>query len=406
MIDVPLLPESHREQARQALLHGLAVLQAVERHGSQGRPFIDALAGWQVALHELGNRTGFPLEIRLAEDTGWVGGRLLTADPRTAEAIGYMQARWRQRAVGGLRWSMPPTAEILRHWVLRFGQPLRQASDAARVRATLEELRPYGLETLDLRVPGPEEQALIRAYGVRFGRGALARTAVAYAGFVNFICEGRDPFSFAIALSRPVMDLVDVACSSPDHLAWVLAGRREQAAELHRVLGGYAPVHAAATAAYSILLGTGLKLSKTELLDLGTSAVLAKVPFALLPPEMTERPGPLTREERYALQLATVRAVQNLLASSRFGEATLRRLVVAYEHQRPYALENGQRTDLHVYARIVAVANAFDALTTPRPWRSGHRVADAIAELRQASGTRYDPVFVEAIDGLTRSMAE
>ena len=406
MIDPPLLPESHREPTRQAILHGLAVLQAVERHGSQGRPFLDALVGWQVSLTELLNLTGLPLQVRLIEDTVWVGDRLLAPGARTCDAIGHMQARWRQRAVGGLRWTAAPSVEILRHWVLRFGQPLRQAADAARIRASLEELRPYGLETLDPRLPTAEEQPMLRAYGVRFARGALSRAAVAFAGFVNFIVEGRDPFSFAVSLSRPVMDLIDVAISSPEHLAWVLTGRREQAAAMHQALGGYAPVHAAATAAYSILLGTGLRLSKTQLLDLGTSALLSKVPFALLPPEMTERAGPLTREERYALQLATVRAVQHLLASSRFGETTLRRLIVAYEHQRPYAVEDGRQTDLHVYARIVAVANAFDALTTPRPWRGGHRVADAVAELRRASGTRYDPLFVEAIDGLTRTTAE
>ena len=405
MTDQPLLPEAHRQYARQAVLHGLAVVQAVERYGSQGRGFLDALAGWQVALHELANRSGLPLELQLIEDTAWIKDRLLSADPPTAEAVGHLQTRLRQRAVGGLRWTLPPSVEILRHWILRFGQPLRQGADAARVRSTLDELRPYGLETLDPRAASTYELQCVRLHGVRFARGALARSAVAFAGFVNAIYQGRDPFGFAVGLARPVMDLVDVARGAPEHLNWVLAGRREQASVLQEQLGGYAPVHAAATAAYAVLLGTGLRLKPMQLLDLGVAALLSKVSFALLPPKMTERPGTLSREERYALQLATVRAVQHLLASSRFGKATLRRLIVAYEHQRPYALEDGQRVDTHVYSRIVAVANAFDALTTPRRWRPGHTVADAIAQLRNASGTRYDPVFVEAIDGLTRSMA-
>lgn len=400
-----LIPESHREQARQAVLHGLAVVQAVERHGSQGRPFLDALAGWQVSLLELANRTGMPLELRLVEDTVWVGSRLLVADPRTTDAVGHLQARLRQRGVGGLRWQSPPSVDILRHWILRFGQPLHHPSDGGRIRATLEELRPYGLETLDPRFPSAEELPLIRHYGLKFGRGALARAAVAFAGFINQICDGRDPFTFPIGLTRPIMDMVDLARRAPENLAWVLAGRREQALSLHEALGGYAPVHAAATAAYAILLGTGLRLSSLELLDLGVSALLSKVAYALVPPELTERAGPLTPEDRYSMQLATVRAVQYLLASSRFGEPTLRRLIVAYEHQRPYALANGQHTGSHVYARIVSVADAFDALTAPRPWRSGHRVGEAIAELRTASGTKYDPVFVEAIDGLTRNTA-
>ncbi len=405
MIPPPVLPESHREQARQAILHGLAVLQAVERHGSQGRPFLDALAGWQVSLVELTNRTGLPLRMRLLEDTLWVGERILGCDPRTAEAIGHLQTRWRQRAVGGLLWQQTPSVEILRHWVLRFGQPLHQPADAARIRSTLEELRPYGLETIDPRSPNVNEQRAVRSMGIRFARGALARAAVAFAGFVNMIYERQDPFTFAVGFERPIIDLVEVAQAAPENLAWVLAGRREQANALEEVMGGYAPIHAASTAAYSILLGTGLRLSSQQLLELGVSALLGKVPFALLPPEMTERAGSLSPEDRYALQLATVRAAQPMLAHSRFGEATLRRLVVAYEHQRPYALDSGQRTDTHVFSRIVSVADAFDALTTPRPWRANHTVNEALSELRQGAGTRYDPVFVEAMDGLTRNSA-
>lgn len=406
MSDSFRLPLSHHEQARQAILHHLGVIQAVERHGSQGRPFLDALAGWQVSLLELTNRTGLPMELRLVEDTLWVGDRMLGAEPRTAEAIGHLQSRLRQRAVGGLRWTVAPSVEILRHWVLRFGQPMRETTDTARIRMSLNELEPYGLHTLDLQSPSVDEQTMVRVHGVRFARGALARLAVAFAGFVNMVFEARDPFTFPLGLTRPLMDLVEVAEAAPEHLTWVLAGRRSCAPAMHESLGGYAPVHAAATAAYAILLGTGLKLGRDQLLDLGASAVLSKVPFALLPPEMTERPGPLNREDRYAMQLAMVRAVQHLLRSSRFSEATLRRLVVAYEHQRPFALDSGKRTDTHVYSRIVAVSDAFDALTTPRPWRSEHNVFDAIRHLRQESGKKYDPVFVEAIDGLTRTTAQ
>ncbi|MEM7675549.1 MAG: HD domain-containing phosphohydrolase [Myxococcota bacterium] len=405
MPDSLRLPLSHHEQARQAILHQLGVIQAVERDGSQGRPFLDALAGWQVSLLELTNRTGLPLELRLVEDTLWVNDRMLSAEARTAEAIGHLQARLHQRAVGGLRWTAAPSVEILRHWILRFGQPMRAPTDSARIRMSLEELAPYGLHTLDPQMPSVDEQTMLRVHGVRFARGALARLSVAFAGFVNMVFEARDPFTFPLGLTRPLLDLVEVVEAAPDHLAWVLAGRRARASAMHDALGGYAPVHAAATAAYSILLGAGLRLDREQLLDLGASAVLSKVPFALLPPEMTEKPGPMNREDRYAMQLAMVRAVQHLLRSSRYGEATLRRLVVAYEHQRPFALDSGKRTDTHVYARIVAVADAFDALTTPRPWRPEHGVFDAIRQLRQEAGKRYDPVFVEAIDGLTRTTA-
>lgn len=47
-------------------------------------------------------------------------------------------------------------------------------------------------------------------------------------------------------------------------------------------------------------------------------------------------------------------------------------------------------------ARILAVADVFDALTSPRPFRDARHLPDALAEIRQASGTQFDPAVVEA----------
>jgi HD-GYP domain-containing protein (c-di-GMP phosphodiesterase class II) len=47
-------------------------------------------------------------------------------------------------------------------------------------------------------------------------------------------------------------------------------------------------------------------------------------------------------------------------------------------------------------ARIVAVADAFAAMTAPRPYRPARSADDAIAELRACAGTQFDPAVVEA----------
>jgi HD-GYP domain-containing protein (c-di-GMP phosphodiesterase class II) len=47
-------------------------------------------------------------------------------------------------------------------------------------------------------------------------------------------------------------------------------------------------------------------------------------------------------------------------------------------------------------ARIVAVADAFDAMTTRRPYRESRPPADALAELRRVAGSQLDPEAVEA----------
>ena len=47
-------------------------------------------------------------------------------------------------------------------------------------------------------------------------------------------------------------------------------------------------------------------------------------------------------------------------------------------------------------ARIIAVADAFDAMTSNRPYRKKKDTLDAIQELKRVSGTQFDPVIVSA----------
>ncbi|MDD5495531.1 MAG: HD domain-containing protein [Candidatus Omnitrophica bacterium] len=53
-------------------------------------------------------------------------------------------------------------------------------------------------------------------------------------------------------------------------------------------------------------------------------------------------------------------------------------------------------TDIPLVARIIAVADAFDAMTTNRPYRKKKTIEDAIQELKRCSGTQFDPLIVSA----------
>ena len=61
------------------------------------------------------------------------------------------------------------------------------------------------------------------------------------------------------------------------------------------------------------------------------------------------------------------------------------------------AFPDGLRGEkIPIEARIVAVADAFDAMTTRRPYRESRPPADALAELRRVAGSQLDPQAVEA----------
>ena len=52
--------------------------------------------------------------------------------------------------------------------------------------------------------------------------------------------------------------------------------------------------------------------------------------------------------------------------------------------------------DIPLNARIISVADTFDAMTTDRPYRKALSKESAMAELSRCSGTQFDPVVVEA----------
>lgn len=62
-------------------------------------------------------------------------------------------------------------------------------------------------------------------------------------------------------------------------------------------------------------------------------------------------------------------------------------------------------TDIPLAARITAVADSFDAMTSGRPYRDGMAVEDAVAELKRCAGTQFDPYCVRAFEQALASSA-
>lgn len=60
--------------------------------------------------------------------------------------------------------------------------------------------------------------------------------------------------------------------------------------------------------------------------------------------------------------------------------------------------EHLQGEEIPFYARIVAVADAFDAMTTDRPYAKGRSYKEGVEELIRCKGTHFDPLVVDAFE--------
>jgi HD domain/Sugar-specific transcriptional regulator TrmB len=119
-----------------------------------------------------------------------------------------------------------------------------------------------------------------------------------------------------------------------------------------------------------------------------------------IPESILRKAGPLSRREQLIVRRHTL-VGERLLALTP-SLPPLVHHVVAYHHERwdgtgyPYGLRG---VEIPLAARIFAVADAYDALTNDRPYRSAVPVGEAIAELRACSATQFDPDVVETFVG-------
>ena len=136
---------------------------------------------------------------------------------------------------------------------------------------------------------------------------------------------------------------------------------------------------------------------------IGFAAVLHDVGNTTLDPALLSKAMALDPGERTAMQAHTLAGQALLgraaaLADNR-GFLHLAAEVARSHHERwdgtgyPDGLA-GEAIPLA--ARIVAVADVYDAMTSPRPWRPAHPAADAVAAIRAGSGTQFDPEVVVA----------
>jgi len=268
------------------------------------------------------------------------------------------------------------------------------------------------LECLRSRAPGGDGVPIVMLTGdgdVRHRRRALAQ------GATDFVLKPFNPMEVLLrtralletralhqALSEQNRDLearVAERTAALEASQMEMLGRLAAAAELHDDETGLHTQRVATVAAH-LARGLGLEEARVQLML--RAAPLHDLGKIGIPDLIVRKPGPLNEEE-YRLMRTHATIGADILAGGHSELLQVAERIARCHHERwdgtgyPAGL-SGEAIPLE--ARIVAVADFFDALSHERPYRAALSPEQALAMVRDGSGTHFDPTVAAALGGV------
>ncbi len=163
-----------------------------------------------------------------------------------------------------------------------------------------------------------------------------------------------------------------------------------------RAMNDYTFAHCLGVSILAMVTGIGMGYDYKRLKELGIGAILHDIGKAFIPDDLLYKPGPLSREEYETIKTHTKLGYDVIRDCNDFSMSAAH---VAWEHHEKYDGTGYPRglwgRSIHEYARISALADVYDALTTNRSYREKLMPHEAIEYLRDSEGLAFDPEIAE-----------
>ena len=168
----------------------------------------------------------------------------------------------------------------------------------------------------------------------------------------------------------------------------------------------YTGKHAERVAAYALEIGNAVGERWAGSPEIEFGFLLHDIGKVAVPDSILHKPEPLTAQERELIQQHPVTGWEIVRQVDFLGAASD---VVRHHHERwdGDGYPDGLKSDeIPLTARVFAVADTLDALTTTRPYRPASPIGDARALIREGRGTQFDPTVVDAFEAMPDEVFE
>ena len=169
----------------------------------------------------------------------------------------------------------------------------------------------------------------------------------------------------------------------------------------------YTKGHSVRVSELAMEIAIAMELPRAEVENIRVAGLLHDIGKVEISGDVLRKAAELTSEERDMMNTHTEKGA--LLLSS-VGSVLKEVVPIVSSHHKyfmsPLEGDKKQLSKIPLGARVIAVADAFDAMTTDRPYRKGMPPWTAMEEILKSAGTQFDPQVVEAFKRVVRERLE
>lgn len=325
----------------------------------------------------------------------FANGNRLRMEIRSLHAYKYVLNELSRRDLGGISFDAKPSLETLTAFLEVFCRNRETDSEEAFQLDRLNgELQERGASEIKLLAPRED----VSVPDTELVSSRRDRAVSAYQQALDFIRESMMAADSPVQVNirkakRTVQKLVDLSYEEGNGFS--LAGMASIKAH-----DDYTFNHMVNVCVLAIAFGQRLGLKRHSLAQVGLCALYHDMGKLHIPLDVLNKHCGLTEEEWAVMGNHTVYAARTLFPLIEVDRTTVHRLLTSLQHHLRYDGTGYPklriRTRQSLYARITAIVDTFDAMTTKRIYQRQYLPDEAIAVMYEGAGTRYDPLLVKA----------